>query len=76
MNLTVLECLVEEIGLSRKAARLTRTEVSSILRLSREWLRLVENGEQPITHDVKERILQAISQFVHSRIIFAMRGKS
>jgi len=52
----------DDIRLARKAARLTLKEVAEMFGLSREWLRLVEKGEQPVTPERKEQILQVISR--------------
>jgi transcriptional regulator with XRE-family HTH domain len=52
----------DELRLARKAARLTLAQVAAMFGLSREWLRLVEKGEQKITPEKKVQILQVISR--------------
>lgn len=52
----------DDIRLARKAAGLTLAQVAGMFGLSREWLRLVEKGEQPITPERKAEILQVISR--------------
>jgi transcriptional regulator with XRE-family HTH domain len=52
----------DDIRLARKAAGLTLAQVAGMFGLSREWLRLVEKGEQPITPERKTEILQVISR--------------
>jgi transcriptional regulator with XRE-family HTH domain len=52
----------EDIRLARKEARLTLKEVAAMFGLSREWLRLVEKGEQPVNLERKKQIVQAISR--------------
>jgi transcriptional regulator with XRE-family HTH domain len=52
----------DDLRSARKAASLTLREVAAMFGLSREWLRLVEKGEQPITPERKEQVLQVISR--------------
>jgi hypothetical protein len=44
--------------------------------LSREWLRLVEKGEQPITLERKDQILQAISRLTALRSTLSVNARS
>jgi hypothetical protein len=53
--------LTAELRLAAKKAELTPKEVEATFSLSREWLRSVEEGEQPITPEEKQQILQVIS---------------
>jgi transcriptional regulator with XRE-family HTH domain len=52
----------DDLRSARKAAGLTLRDVSAIFGLSREWLRLVENGALPISADRKVQILEVISR--------------
>jgi transcriptional regulator with XRE-family HTH domain len=52
----------DDVRLARKAAGLTLAQVAGMFGLSREWLRLVEKGEQPITPERKAEILRVISR--------------
>ncbi len=52
----------DDIRLARKTAGLTLAQVAAMFGLSREWLRLVEKGEQPITSERKAQILHVISR--------------
>jgi hypothetical protein len=53
--------LTAELRLAVKKAELTLKEVEAIFSISREWLRSVETGEEPITPEHKTHILQLIS---------------
>jgi transcriptional regulator with XRE-family HTH domain len=52
----------DDLRLARKAAGLTLAQVAGMFGLSREWLRQVEKGEQPITPERRAEILQVISR--------------
>jgi transcriptional regulator with XRE-family HTH domain len=62
----------DDLRLARKASRLTLAQVAAMFGLSREWLRLVEKGEQPITLERKDQILQAISRLTALRSTIAV----
>lgn len=66
----------DDIRSARKAARLTLAQVAAMFGLSREWLRLVEVGEQPITLERKDQILQAISRLAAFRSTIAINAES
>jgi len=53
---------MNDLRLARKEAGLSLKEVAGMLSRSREWLRLIESGKQPITPARKEQILQVISR--------------
>jgi transcriptional regulator with XRE-family HTH domain len=54
----------DDVRLARKAGGLTLAQVAAMFGLSREWLRLVEKGEQPITLERKDQILRVISRLL------------
>jgi|ERR1700693_460195 len=66
---------MEQLRLARKEAGLTLKEVAAMFGLSREWLRLVEKGEQPVTPERKEQILQTISRLNALRSTLAVNAE-
>jgi len=67
---------MEQLRLARKEAGLTLKEVAAMFGLSREWLRLVEKGEQHITPERKEQILQVISRLHALRSAVSVNAQS